>query len=265
VTASRFSDPEYLRNEQYRDASNLNARTELHVRFRTNKTQSWFGWLFDHYQVPPDARLLELGSGPGRLWVHNLNRIPAGWTIALSDFSPGMVAEQRQNLGASGRFTFEVIDAQSIPYPDGTFDAVIANHMLYHVPDRPKALAEIRRVLKPGGRLYAATNGSTHLREIPDLVRRSRLDLPERMGNCSPFTLDNGAEQLAPFFAEVQMERFPNALAVTEAEPLAAYILSTSEKVDPAPLIAFLREELARTGGVITITTDGGLFVVTRE
>ncbi len=264
MTSSRFTDPDYLRNEQYRDSSNLNARADLHIRFRTNRTQTWFGWVFDHYQVPPDARLLEVGGGPGRLWVQNLKRIPPGWQITLSDFSAGMVAEQRQTLGASGQFAFEVIDAQSIPYPDGTFDAVIANHMLYHVPDRPRALAEIRRVLKPGGYFYAATNGDSHLRELPDLVRRSKLDLPERMGNSSSFSLENGAEQLSPFFEDVRMERFPNSLAVTEAEPLAAYLLSTRSEFDPVPLIAFLREELARNGGVITITTDGGLFVATR-
>jgi len=265
MPSTRMSDPEYLRGEQYRDSSNLNARADLHIRFRTNMIQTWFGWLFDHYRVPSQARLLEIGGGPGRLWVHNLNRIPAGWIITLSDFSPGMVDEQRENLSGSGQFTFEVIDAQSIPYPGGTFDAVIANHMLYHVPDRPRALAEIRRVLKPGGRLQAATNGNTHLHEIPDLVRRSGLALPDRLGFNNPFMLDDGAEQLAPFFADVTMERFENSLAVTEAEPLAAYILSTAGTVDPAPLIAFLREELARSGGVIPITTDGGLFIATRE
>ncbi len=57
------------------------------------------------------------------------------------------------------RVQFKEIDAQSIPFEDETFDAVIANHMLYHVPDRPKAIAEIKRVLKPGGRLIATTIG----------------------------------------------------------------------------------------------------------
>ena len=53
-----------------------------------------------------------------------------------------------RNLVITGRsFKFEEIDAQSIPYETKTFDAVIANHMLYHVPDRAKAIAEIKRVL----------------------------------------------------------------------------------------------------------------------
>src|SRR5437868_570166 len=57
--------------------------------------------------------------------------------ITLSDFSPGMLQEARQNLAGSPQsFSFQVIDAQSIPLDAGSCDCVIANHMLYHVPDR---------------------------------------------------------------------------------------------------------------------------------
>ena len=64
------------------------------------------------------------------------------------------------------RFTFEKIDAQSIPYRTDSFDAVIANHMLYHIPDLGKTLSEIRRVLKPEGHLYATTVGLNHMAEL---------------------------------------------------------------------------------------------------
>ena len=53
-----------------------------------------------------------------------------------------------------------------LPFEADTFDAVVANHMLYHVPDRAQALAEMQRVLKPGGQVYLATNGLAHLREL---------------------------------------------------------------------------------------------------
>jgi len=78
-----------------------------------------------------------------------------------------MLEEAQESLHDSlCPFTFAVVDAQAIPYPDAHFDAIIANHMLYHVPDRPKALAEIRRALKPGGHFYASTLGANHLREM---------------------------------------------------------------------------------------------------
>src|SRR5438128_5363777 len=109
-----------------------------------------------------------------RTWVRtglaldaDISRIPAEWDITLSDFSQGMLDEARQRLRESPhQFVFAVVDAQAIPYPDQVFAAVIANHMLYHVPDRPTALAEIRRVLKPGGHFYASTVGVNHLREL---------------------------------------------------------------------------------------------------
>ena len=70
----------YLRTEQYRDASNLNARIALHVRFAT-KTYGWHRWIFDQFALSPHAHILELGCGTGCLWLQNLDRTPAGWAI----------------------------------------------------------------------------------------------------------------------------------------------------------------------------------------
>jgi len=49
-------------------------------------------------------------------------------------------------------------DAQWLPFADASFDCILAMHMLYHVPDRDLAIAEMRRVLRPGGVLLALTN-----------------------------------------------------------------------------------------------------------
>ena len=138
---SKFTDQQYLKTDQYKDSSNLDARVAIHQRFSTN-SYGWFNWVFDALsKLPADAKILELGCGPGYLWKENISRIPAGWRITLSDLSSGMLDAAWRNLVVTGRaFKFEEIDAQSIPYPDETFDAVIANHMLYHVPDRRKAL-----------------------------------------------------------------------------------------------------------------------------
>src|SRR5262245_7806534 len=125
-------DQQYLLNEQYRNASNLNARIELHRRFSTN-AYGWHRWVFDHFRLPPEARVLELGCGPGELWRENADRIPEGWEVTLADLSPGMLAAARRSLRDLLRsFAFAEVDAQSIPFPDACFDGVIANHMLYH-------------------------------------------------------------------------------------------------------------------------------------
>lgn len=265
---SKLDDQQYLLNQQYQNASNLNARVALHARFSTNLV-GWHGWVFDQFEFPDRCRVLELGCGPATLWQHNLQQLRSGWEITLSDFSSGMLAEARRTLGEHQKyFRFEQIDAQAIRFGDGRFDAVIANHMLYHVPDRPKAYAEIRRVLKPQGVFYAATNGPGHMRELRELLLR--FDPALQLWDGKPedwFNMENGKAELAEWFADVRLLRYPDGLAVTEAEPLIAYVVTTL----PAPLSAARRAELTRfveqeiaRDGAIRITKESGLFVAVR-
>ena len=229
---SRFTDQQYLKTDQYRDSSNLDARAEIHRRFSTNP-YGWFNWFFDRLlKLPEDARILELGCGPAYLWRECFSRIPAGWDITLSDLSSGMLDAAWRNLVVTGRaFKFEEIDAQSIPYETETFDAVIANHMLYHVPDRQKAITEIRRVLKVDSHLFATTIGQNHLKEIADLIRRVNPGT-DFTSFGRPFTLENGLEQLKQFFQQVTLSRYYDSLQVTEVKPIIAFILSTSHAAE---------------------------------
>ena len=147
-----------------------------------------------------------------QLWKENADRIPADWEITLTDLSAGMLDAAWRNLVVTGReFQFKEMDAQSIPFEDETFDAVIANHMLYHVPDRPKGIAEIKRVLKADGRLFATTVGENHMKEMMDWYRQVHVSkLWESFANS--FTLENGLEQLKLFFSEVTHSRYEDNL-----------------------------------------------------
>ena len=261
---SRFTHQEYLKGEQYKDSSNLDARVAIHQRFSTNP-YGWYSWVFDNLlTLPENAKILELGCGPGYLWKENLSRIPAGWSITLSDLSSGMLDAAWRNLVVAGRaFQFKEIDAQSIPFEDETFDAVIANHMLYHVPDRPKAIAEIKRVLKPGGRAFAATVGETHMKEMMEWYARVHVNkVWESFAN--PFTLENGLEQLKPYFPNVTLSRYEDGLEITEPEPIMAYIRSSirfGELSDDE--LAHLQRDLEfelRENGKILVSKDSGWF-----
>jgi ubiquinone/menaquinone biosynthesis C-methylase UbiE len=263
---------------QYRDPANLTARATLHERYSTNPT-GLHRWLVSQMGAPPRARILELGCGFGSLWVKNLDRLSPGWAMVLTDASPGMVNEALLRLAAGrDQFTFAVVDAQALPFAAGSFEAVLAHFMLYHVPDRARAFGEVARVLRPDGVLYAATNGRQHMREATTFAVRAGLLDQDTLdtGDAVEFSLENGAAQLKPWFADIEMRRYEDALLVTEAEPLLAYILSgwdvqaeldglgseeAEQRVDE--LRALLEAELA-AHGQIRVSKDSGLFVARR-
>ena len=258
-----MDDQQYLK-KQYKNSANLDARIRLHKLFSVNK-YGWHPWVFDHFDLPAHSRILELGCGAGTLWLDNIDRIPAGWEITLSDFSAGMLEGTRRNLEPQPQFQYKVIDAQSIPLESSSFDAVIANHMLYHVPDRPAAFAEIRRVLKPGGTFYASTNGNQHLIEMYSLVRKFDAKLASWGRVIDPFTLENGMAQLLPWFTDTKLYRYEDCLEVTEAAPLVEYILSGWARIalgkQEQQFRQFVARELESHRGVFHVTLDAGLFV----
>lgn len=261
---SKFTDQQYLTTDQYKDASNLDSRLEIHKRFSTNP-YGWFNWIFDTLaRLPKDANVLELGSGSGALWLNIADRIPANWNITLSDLSQGMLDAAWRNLVVTGRnFKFEQIDAQSIPYNDETFDIVIANHMLHHVPDRLKALAEIKRVLKKGGHLITTTVGEFHMREMNNWLAHASNYKQTSMFSLL-FTLENGLDQLKPFFSKIGCSRYDDNLCVTEVEPVMAYIRSAIRSADLSEeSLGIIEKELSsilEKEGEILISKDSGLF-----
>ena len=153
-------------------------------------------------------------------------------------------------------------EGESIPYTDKTFDVVIANHMLYHVPDRKKALAEIWRVLKDKGVLFAATVGNTHLQELYEWISRVEGGEPGRFK--LEFTLENGREQLQEYFPSVELSRYQDSLRVTDVDLIKAYIRSMTSAADlqdnQFQLIEKELDEIIRENGEIHIKKDTGLF-----
>lgn len=248
--------------DQYTDSKNLSARVSLHVRFSTNPL-GWMNWLFDQLDLREVTHILEIGCGPGGLWRDQVKNLPANCRLVLSDASPGMISEARQAL-LDERITFEVIDAQSIPYPDDTFDCMIASHMLYHVPDLHRTLSEVIRVLKPGGKLYAATNGRTHMRELHGIIRRS---IPDFHIMTTSFTLENGGILLRHHFGDVMLSRYEDKLVVPDASALSAYARSMASLSDATEeqlqeIDRTIRKKIDRQGQ-ITISKDAGVFIAT--
>ena len=259
-----MTNREYLIEHQYRNAGNLEARIRFYERFSVN-TRGWLPWVFDRLRLPADARVLDLGCGTGVLWSENRARIPPGWDVLLGDLSPGMIEAARRSLGEK-RFFYRVVDAQELPFEDVRFDGVIANHMLFHVPDRARALREMRRVLTPGGRMYASTNGRTRRPGLAAWVRKAvNREDPPAAGHTDIelFSLETGEAQLTDVFSHVVMHRYDDALEVTEIEPLIDYVQSTSTmSPDPERLPALRRAVAAEIErhGCLRLPKNTGMF-----
>jgi SAM-dependent methyltransferase len=106
--------------------------------------------------APAGARVLEVGCGPGQLSLRLARR--HGLEVTGVDLDPAMVARARANVGRRGeaggpRPSFLVGDAAALAFPDGAFDLVVSTLSLHHWADPAAGLAEIGRVLGPGGRV----------------------------------------------------------------------------------------------------------------
>lgn len=254
--------------EQYKNASNLKARIRIHELFSTNPV-GWMPWYFEQLTVPESARILELGCGDGSFWTKNLQRIPDGWDITLSDFSQGMIEDARKNLKPNaGRFKFKLINAENIPFSDESFDVVIANHMLYHVSNIEKTFGEIKRVLKSNGYFYASTVGENHMAEMRQIAAAfdSEMITTESFQQTQKFQLENGMEKMSAWFRDVKRKRYDDNLIVTDPGPLIDYILSmpgnTNKYFDNEKLKRFndfLKNEIAGSNGIF-IKKDTGFF-----
>ncbi len=193
---------------------NLTARIALHA-YGTNP-QSWFAWLGERLPLARDV--LEVGAGTGELW----HRIGPRRRLTLTDFSPAMCARLREVPGAR----VQRCDATRLPFRDGAVDAVIANHMLYHLDDPDAVLREFARVLRPGGRLAVAVNGRDHLAELDALgPAMGRPDLAVGL-HQNDVTAETTPARVAAHFTDVTVERYPDELVVPAAEPILAYIVS---------------------------------------
>jgi SAM-dependent methyltransferase len=185
--SSRIDEPGFVR-EHYATEENLAARRSAYANAEGDNPREL---AFQAVAEVRPRRVLEVGGGEGEL----AERIAAetGADIVAIDQSERMVEIQRSK-GIDTR----VGDVQELPFADWEFDAAVAAWMLYHVPDLDRGLAELARVLKPGGRLVAVTNSVGHLRELWDLAGR------DTSFRRFTFRSENGEEMLQRHFARVE-------------------------------------------------------------
>lgn len=221
----RAFDQDYLKNQQYRDEKNLSARIGLHRDFSENQAD-YFHWTIELVPLKCGKMILEVGCGTGQLWRAARELGAEMPRVVVSDLSFGMVAGTFRGIRSKWAWAAN-LDAQALPFPSETFDAVIANHMFYHVPDIPRTISEIKRVLKPDGILISTTNGDQHMLELGALVAEVKGDtVGESTRFSRRFSLESGRELLSRYFSRVETRVFPGGLRVTDASALIDYLIS---------------------------------------
>jgi ubiquinone/menaquinone biosynthesis C-methylase UbiE len=129
------------------------------------------GRLADRLDLAPDMRILEVGPGPGYFSVEFARRIPEG-RLVLFDIQAEMLAMARSRLRQASVHNTAAVqgDALELPFRDECFDAAVLVAVLGEIPDPERCLAEIRRVLRPGGHLCVSET-----RGDPDRIPYARL------------------------------------------------------------------------------------------
>lgn len=256
---------------QYLNASNISARISLHQMYSTGRP-GWFQWIYDNCRICRNMNILELGCGSGTFWTVNLDKLPPDINVTITDISEGMIRDAKRNITNSGlaqyNFSYNTTDCCNIPYPDNSFDIVIANHVLFYCNPITKAVNEIHRVLKSGGRLICSTYSSRHMQEINQLVSDfdSRIVLSaDRLYTI--FGLDNGCQLLNNDFKQIEKKIYKDSLIVDKAEPLIEYIMSCHGNQNQYLLDRyssfknFVSDRLSRP---MHITKEAGIFVCTK-
>jgi SAM-dependent methyltransferase len=231
-------DQELVRRE-YADECGLSARIALWSRRSGPQPQDV---AFAEVSAVSPRRVLEVGCGRGEL---SERLVRGGAAVVAIDQSERMV-ELTRDRGVDAR----VGDVQALPFGDGEFDVAVANFVLYHVPDVHRALAELARVLRTGGRLVAATNGVRQLAEMWELVGR---DLAERN---RLFMRETGAAMLEPHFERVRMIDLESVIELT-AEEMRHYVRHSVAHKE-------LADRIPGFEGTCTVTASSAVFVAER-
>ena len=210
----RINDPEAVAR-QYATEDNLEARRSLYENAEGPDPRDVA--VEAVAEVAPQ-RVIEVGGGPGELAARIGSELCC--EVVMLDVSPRMV-ELAIGRGVDAR----VGDVQRLPFPDGAFDCAVAAWMLFHVPDIDAGVAELARVLRPGGRLVAVTNAVDHLKELREVAGAAAW---KRV-----FTRENGAEIIGSHFAHVERRDADGWVTVEDDATVRAFVASLDAEVKP--------------------------------
>lgn len=210
----RIDDPTSVAR-QYATEGNLEARRSIYANVEGPDPRQI---AFEAVAEARPTRVLEVGGGPGELAARIGDEL--GCEVVMVDISPRMVELARERAVAA-----EVGDVRHLPFPDETFDCAVAAWMLFHLSDIDAGLAELARVLRPGGALVAATNSIDHMKELNEIAGLAAW--------ARPFTRENGAALISRHFARVERRDADGWATIEDHETVRAFVASLEPQVMP--------------------------------
>jgi SAM-dependent methyltransferase len=207
-------------------------RAGVYERGFARLTAHAIGPLLDAARVGPGGRVLDLGTGPGFVAAEAVRR---GADVAAVDADPQMAATAARNVPEAD---VQVAVLPDLPYEDETFDAVVGNFVINHVGEPEVTLKELRRTLRPGGRLALTCwtmPGSGMLAVVRDAMEQVGVPWPDDV-------------PLSPFMTYGQPGAFA-ALVGAEFREAAVEVLDWDFAFDP--------EEWWETGAMARVGSNG--------
>jgi ubiquinone/menaquinone biosynthesis C-methylase UbiE len=259
----------YIRDVQYRDDRNLTARQSLY-RFQEPRLDIW-ARILEAGRFTGDESVVDVGCGNG-LYLGAMHARGHRGVVCGIDLAPGMLPAV---AGRAPDARLLVGDAQRLPFPDASFDRALALHMLYHVPDRSRAIAELRRVTRADGCAVVVTNSERHLHELDDIIANATLAatgvaVRPMEQSMRRFSVESAPAELREHFDDVEFYALASRLRITEVEPVVAYVRSMKRFVanpeleHSAAVLASVEEQTRATierDGVLPASTVVGCFV----
>ena len=256
-----WMDQGVLREVQYASDGNVAARQAIYAfeRPRFDLPAAVIGLL----GLTGAETVVDIGCGNGLYLAELAGRGHRGPVLGV-DLSPGMLAAARTRSPGAAMLS---ADAAALPLRPAVTDLSLAMHMLYHVPDPAQAVAELRRVTRPGGRAVIGLNAGDHLAELRRLIHSVLV-----IGGHDPASLpgerirlDDGEVLAGAGFSSVTRHDFRGELVLTDPGVVTAYVRSLPI-ADPAGGQDRLAGAVAAAipfgaDGSFRVTTHAGVLV----
>jgi ubiquinone/menaquinone biosynthesis C-methylase UbiE len=268
------TDPSYLAY-QYGTTDRLLIRREAHERY-SERPDEFYAWVLQQMALQTGLLVADIGCGPGS--YHPLLH-DGGCRVVGVDASLGML-EATQSQAATGAFTVLLTQAtaEHLPLAAGSCDRLLCAHMLYHVHDQLMALREMRRVVKPGGRVLIVTNAADN----SAVLHLAHVEAARRRGYTPTSPLANTfhlghLDRVRAVFPNATMRLYQDAFLFPTVEAALRYYGSGMvDAIENLPadgshrpaLLAEMDAQLHAIydpAGVLRVPKDAGCFVATVE